>query len=117
MEAQTPTGTAATSLRARRRRTAPVVELGPLVLSTDPGTNGTNAPRDATIMATFTEPVDLIGPWFDITCASSGQHNSATFATDSGGKDHYITPNVNFVAGEQCTVTIHKDQVHDVDLD
>jgi DNA/RNA endonuclease G (NUC1) len=97
------------------RRTAPIVELGPLVLSTDPGRNGTNAPRDATITVTFTEPVDVIGPWFDITCANSGQHNSATFA--GGGKEHYITPNVNFVEGEQCTVTILKDQIHDVDLD
>ena len=100
---------------AMPRRTAPIVELGPLVLSTEPRTNGINAPRDATILVTFTEPVDVVGPWFDITCASSGQHNSSTFA--GGGKEHYITPNVNFVAGEQCIVTIFKDQVHDLDLD
>ncbi len=97
------------------RRTAPIVELGPLVLSTDPRTNGTNAPRDATIQVTFTEPVDVVGAWFDITCANTGQHNSATFA--GGGQTHYITPNVNFLAGEQCTVTIFKDQIHDQDLD
>ena len=84
-------------------------------MSTDPRTNGVNAPRDATIAVTFTEPVDVIGAWFDITCANSGQHNSATFA--GGGQNHYITPNVNFVAGEQCTVTIFKDQIHDQDLD
>lgn len=99
------------------RRTAPIVELGPLVLSTDPGSNGANAPRDATIAVTFTEPVDVIGPWFDITCATSGQHNSATFAGAGSGKEHYLTPNDNFVAGEQCSVTIFKDQVHDLDLD
>jgi hypothetical protein len=97
------------------RQTAPIVELGPMVLSTDPGTSGFNTPRDATIQVTFTEPVDVIGPWFDITCAGSGQHNDATFAGE--GKDRYITPNVNFVAGEQCTVTVFKDQVHDQDLD
>src|SRR5262249_9100899 len=97
------------------RRTAPIVELGPLVLSTDPIKNGVNAPRDATIQVTFTEPVDVVGPWFDITCATTGQHNSASFA--GSGKDHYITPNVNFLAGEVCTVTIFKDQIHDVDLD
>jgi len=97
------------------RRTAPIVELGPLVLSTDPRTNGFNAPRDATIQITFTEPVDVIGPWFDITCVSTGQHNNATLA--GGGKERYITPNFAFVPGEQCTVTIFKDQVHDLDLD
>ena len=51
------------------RQTAPIVELGPLVLATDPRPNSANAPRDATIEVTFTEPVDVIGSWFDITCA------------------------------------------------
>ena len=97
------------------RRTEPIVELGPLVLGTEPRSNGSNAPRDATILITFTEPVDVTGAWFDITCAGSGQHNSATTAID--GQDHYITPNVNFTAGEQCTVTLFKDQVTDRDLD
>ena len=98
------------------RQTAPIVELGPLVLSTDPRNNGTNAPRDASMTITFTEPVDVVDPWFDITCPS-GQHNSSTFAITNGGRTHVITPNVNFVAGEQCTVTIFKDQIHDQDLD
>jgi endonuclease G, mitochondrial len=97
------------------RRTAPIVEIGPMVLGTEPRTNGTNAPRDATIQVTFTEPVDVIGAWFDITCTTSGQHNSVTSAVD--GQDHYITPNVNFVPGEQCTVTLFKEQVRDQDLD
>ena len=100
---------------AAPRRTAPIVELGPLVLSTDPHTNGANAPRDATIQVTFTEPVDVAGSWFDIMCAVSGQHDSAT--TAGGAQDYYITPNVNFLEGEQCTVTIFKDQVTDQDLD
>ncbi len=97
------------------RQTAPIVEIGPLVLATEPRANGTNAPRDATIQVTFTELVDVFDPWVDITCASSGPHNSVTFAVS--GRDHYITPNDNFVAGEQCTVTISKDQVRDQDLD
>jgi DNA/RNA endonuclease G (NUC1) len=98
------------------RQTAPIVELGPLVLSTDPRKNGTNAPRDASINVTFTEPVNVVDQWFDISCPS-GQHNTATFATTDGGRTHVITPNLNFVAGEQCTVTIFKDQIHDVDSD
>jgi DNA/RNA endonuclease G (NUC1) len=97
------------------RRTAPIVELGPMVLGSDPRANGVNAPRDATIQITFTEPVTVIDSWFDITCATSGPHNSATSA--GGGQDYFITPNVNFVPGEQCTVTIFKDQIHDQDLD
>jgi endonuclease G len=97
------------------RQTEPIVELGPLVLGSEPRSNGSNAPRDATILITFTEPVDVTGAWFGITCAVSGQHDSATTAID--GQDFYITPNVNFVAGEQCTVTLFKDQVTDRDVD
>ncbi len=55
--------------------------------------------------------------WYDITCASTGNHNSATVRSFFGGDTHTITPNVNFLAGEQCTVTIFKDAVHDVDSD
>ncbi len=60
--------------RADRRARAAGAEYS------DPRVNGTNAPRDATIEVTFTEPVDVVGSWFDITCALSGPHNSATFA-------------------------------------
>jgi endonuclease G len=97
------------------RRTEPIVELGPNVLSTDPRRNGINAPRDASITVNFTEPVDVVGNWFNINCASTGLHNDATVA--GSGKVWVITPNVNFLAAEQCTVTIFKDQVHDSDTD
>ena len=97
------------------RRTAPIVELGPLVLTTDPRANSSTAPRDATIAVNFTEPVDVSGAWFDITCAVTGQHNSATFG--ASGQAHYITPNTGFEPGELCTVTIFKDQVSDRDPD
>jgi DNA/RNA endonuclease G (NUC1) len=97
------------------RQTAPIVELGPLVLATDPRSNGFNAPRDATIEVTFTEPVDVTGSWIDLSCAGSGPHNDATFA--GGGQTHYVTPNANFLPGEQCTVTIFKSQISDQDLD
>jgi DNA/RNA endonuclease G (NUC1) len=99
------------------RRTAPIVELGPNVLTTDPRFNGTDAARDATILVTFTETVDVDNGWFALTCASSGAHYSATFAESFGGRDQYITPNDNFTAGEQCTVTILKDRIHDQDFD
>lgn len=99
------------------RRTAPIVELGPNVLASDPRSNGTNVPRDGTVQVTFTEPVSVDTGWFSLTCAVTGPHVSATFAESSGGLDHYITPNDNFVPGEQCSVTIFKNSIHDVDLD
>jgi endonuclease G len=99
------------------RRSAPLVELGPWIAGTEPITDGFNAPYDATITVDFSEPVDVVGNWFDITCASSGQHNSATVASYNSSKGFHITPNTGFQFGEQCTVTIFHGSVHDQDLD
>src|SRR5436190_1156013 len=97
------------------RQTAPIVELGPFVLLTDPRGGATTAPRDATIQVTFTEAVDVDQDWFALNCATTGHHEDATFA--GTGRDRYITPNVNFAPGEPCTVTIFKGRIHDRDLD
>jgi DNA/RNA endonuclease G (NUC1) len=95
----------------------PNPERGPLVLRTDPVANGFNAPYDATMTVDFSEPVDVAGNWFDITCTSSGQHNSATVASYNSSNGFHITPNTGFQFGEQCTVTIFRGSVHDQDLD
>ena len=99
------------------RRTAPIVELGPWVSSTEPFTDGFNVPYDATISVDFGEAVDVDGSWFNINCTSSGAHNSATVASYNGSKGYHITPNTSFQFGEQCTVTIVHTSVHDQDLD
>ncbi|MBA3355736.1 MAG: DNA/RNA non-specific endonuclease [Pyrinomonadaceae bacterium] len=106
-----------TAAAANPRRTAPIVELGPWVASTEPTSNGTNAPKDASMTINFSEPVDVVGAWYDITCVNSGQHNDATVASAFSSEVYVITPNTNFQFGEQCTGTIFKDQVHDQDLD
>jgi endonuclease G len=98
------------------RRTTPIVELPPTTLNSDPRKNGTNTPRDASITVNFTEPVDITDGWFSISCVITGPHNSATVA--SGGANSWIIiPNVNFKPGEQCTLTVNKEFVHDSDLD
>jgi endonuclease G len=97
--------------------TAPIVEIGPSVLTTDPLPGAVTAPRDATIEVSFTEPVDVSGAWFHLVCSTTGVHDSATTATGPGARDQYITPNANFAAGETCTATVFKDQVSDQDTD
>ncbi len=99
------------------RRTAPIVELGPWVAGTEPISDGFNVPYDATVTVDFSEPVDVTGNWFDITCANTGQHNSATVASYNSSKGFHITPNTSFQFGEQCTVTVFHANVHDQDLD
>ncbi|HEX5887227.1 MAG TPA: DNA/RNA non-specific endonuclease, partial [Pyrinomonadaceae bacterium] len=99
------------------RRTAPIVELGPWVAGTDPISDGFNTPYDATVTVDFSEPVDVVGSWFDITCTVSGSHNNATVASYNSSKGYHITPNNGFQFGEQCTVTIVHSNVHDQDFD
>lgn len=97
------------------RRTTPIQEIGPAVLTVDPRNNASSAPRDASVTVTFTEAVDVSNGWYDITCATTGNHDDATVAGSTNV--WIITPNVNFVAGEQCTVTVFQNLVHDTDLD
>ncbi|MFZ2490088.1 MAG: DNA/RNA non-specific endonuclease, partial [Thermoanaerobaculia bacterium] len=97
------------------RRTTPIQEIGPSVSSTDPRNDGVNAPRDASITVSFTEPVEVSGAWYGISCASSGRHDDATVATT--GNSWIVTPNRNFEPGEQCTVTVYRLFVSDSDLD
>ncbi len=99
------------------RRTAPIVELGPWVAGTEPITNGNNVPYDATITVDFSEPVTVEDGWFSLVSTVTGQHISSTVVSYNDGKGFHITPNDSFQFGEQCTVTIIKEKVHDQDLD
>jgi len=103
------------SLAANPRRTAPIVELGPFLVGSDPAVNGINVPRDPTLVFTFTEPVTVVGHWFDLICATTGAHDSYSLAGSGPFVD--VTLNVDLLAGEVCTITIFKDQVHDQDTD
>ncbi|HEX8409475.1 MAG TPA: lamin tail domain-containing protein, partial [Thermoanaerobaculia bacterium] len=97
------------------RRTTPIEEIGPYVLNTDPRNNFNNVPRDASITVTFTETVDVTGAWFSIQCGVTGAHDDAT--TAMVGRSWIITPNVNFQAGEACTLTLVNNLITDTDLD
>jgi endonuclease G, mitochondrial len=100
------------------RRTAVISELGPWVSGTDPGTDANTIPYDATITVDFSEPVTVDPGWHNITCTVTGAHSaSVTEAHFPDLKTYAITPNVSFQFGEQCTVTITKTAVHDVDTD
>lgn len=98
------------------RRTAPIAELGPAVVNTDPGTNEPNTPVDGSVIVAFSEPVNVSTGWYDINCVSSGNHNDATVA-QGAPNSFVITPNASFAYSEQCTVTVFAAFVRDTDLD
>jgi DNA/RNA endonuclease G (NUC1) len=114
---QSRSATGSISLIVQQPPPPPIVDPRPSVAGTEPLAEGFNAPYDATVTVDFSEPVDVVGNWFSITCTNSGQHNSATVASYNGSKGFHITPNTTFQFGEQCTVTIAHGSVHDQDLD
>ncbi len=93
------------------RRTAAIAPIPPSVVNTDPPSNGANAPRDDSVIVTFTTHVDVSAGWYNINCNVTGLHNDAT-VVEGAPNTWVITPNANFQAAEQCTVTVFKDFLH-----
>ncbi len=93
------------------RRTAVIAPITPSVVNTDPPSNGANAPRDDSVIVTFTTHVDVSAGWYNINCNSTGLHNDAT-VVEGAPNSWVITPNSNFQAAEQCAVTVFKDFLH-----
>ena len=87
-------------------------DAAPSVTSTVPANNAPAVALNADVTVTFSEPVDVTGTWFDITCTGSGNHTAAV----SGGPIVFtLNPDTDFSAGETCTGTIYAAQVTDQD--
>ncbi len=87
-------------------------DLAPSVSSTNPadGASGVSASSDITV--TFSEPVNVSGAWFDLTCGTSGNHTAAV----SGGPTSFtLNPDTDFALNEVCTLTVNAAQVTDQD--
>ncbi len=87
------------------------VDVAPSVSSIVPANGATNVALDANIAVTFSEPVNVSGTWFTISCTSGSRT-----ATVTGGPITFtLNPNSDFAAGDSCTVTIIAAQVSDQD--
>ena len=92
----------------------PTPDAAPAVQTTVPSAGATEVAVDSNITVTFTEPVDVTGSWFAISCSASGPHT----AVASGGPTTFtLDPDLDFTLGEQCTVTVTAAQVTDQDTD
>jgi predicted extracellular nuclease len=91
-----------------------VADAAPQVTTTSPASGATGVSPSADLSVTFSEPVNVAGAWFTISCALSGAHT----ATASGGPTTFsLNPDVDFALGETCTTTIAGAQVSDQDVD
>jgi hypothetical protein len=88
------------------------VENAPSVVSTTPTNGATGVAREAIVSITFSEPVNVSGAWYSISCATSGNHT----ATVTGGPTTFtLDPDADYAFSESCTVTVFAGQVSDQD--
>lgn len=91
-----------------------IADEAPRVDSYWPADGATDVALDATIVITFSEPVNVGEDWFTIDCSVSGVHPAAV----SGGLISFaLTPETVFSPDESCIVTIRGDAVMDSDAD
>ena len=87
-------------------------DAAPAVSSTTPANAATNVATNTDITTTFSEPVNVTGSWFQISCSQSGAHTAAV----SGGPTTFtLNPDSDFTLGDVCTVTINHLLVSDQD--
>ena len=91
------------------------VDAAPSVTATTPVNGATDPPANTNITITFSEPVNVTGDWFQISCATSGTRNVADTVVTGGPTTFTINPNTDFAATETCTVTVFAAQVSDQD--
>ncbi|MCA1578040.1 MAG: Ig-like domain-containing protein [Acidobacteria bacterium] len=91
------------------------VDAAPTVTATTPANGAVDQSGNTNIDVTFSEPVNVTGNWFQIVCTASGTRLPAATVVTGGPTTFTINPNVDFTAGETCTVTIVATQVADQD--
>ena len=89
-------------------------DAAPTVTATTPTNGATNQTTNTDITLTFSESVSLTAAPVTISCTVSGAHN-AYIVSASPNTVFTINPNVDFAAGETCTVTVLANQVSDTD--
>jgi methionine-rich copper-binding protein CopC len=88
-------------------------DAAPSVTSTTPTNGATNQTTNTDISLTFSESVSLGATPVTISCTTSGAH---TFVVSASPNTTFtVNPNVDFAAGETCTVTVLAAQVTDTD--
>jgi len=85
----------------------------PRVINTYPINGASDVPVNADLSVTFSEPVNVSGAWYALTCSISGSLSGLV----SGGPTTFtINPASDFASGESCSLTIFAANVTDQDL-
>ncbi len=87
-------------------------DTAPVVASTVPANAATGVAVDASVTVNFSEPVNVSGSWYTLSCSSSGMK---TAITSGGASNLTLDPVDDFMAGETCTLTVVGANVTDQD--
>jgi methionine-rich copper-binding protein CopC len=88
------------------------VDEKPAVTATAPVNGASDQLTTTDLSITFSEPVNVTGAWFAISCTTSGAH---TAVVTGGPTTFTLNPDADFAAGETCTITIVAARVRDQD--
>ena len=87
-------------------------EFAPSIASISPADGASGVPLDSDITITFSEPVNVTGDWFAISCTSSLNHPAVV----TGGPTTFtLNPSADFASLETCSVVVVGAQVTDQD--
>ncbi|HSB39036.1 MAG TPA: Ig-like domain-containing protein, partial [Gaiellaceae bacterium] len=87
-------------------------DLAPGVVSTSPADGAAGVGLATNVSIAFSEPVNVTGSWFSISCGTSGSH---TATVSRGPTTFTLDPDTDLAAGESCTVTVTAADVTDQD--
>jgi methionine-rich copper-binding protein CopC len=90
------------------------IDLAPSVSSTTPINNATGVAANTNVTVVFSEPVNVTTNTFTIECPAGSSAN-AYGISGNGTATIVLDPTANLPVGAQCTVTVNKDEVSDVD--
>lgn len=82
------------------------VDIPPYLADSFPRNGDDDFPANASLILTFSEPVDVDGVWFEIQCDASGYYNPSHTTVSGGPTVYYLTPDTPFEADDDCELTL-----------
>lgn len=88
-------------------------DIAPFLADSLPADGATDFPTNASLILTFSEPVDVSGTWFEIQCNASGYYNPANTTVSGGPGVYYLTPNTPLLPDDDCELTLDTQLIVD----
>ena len=85
-------------------------DAAPTVLNIVPANAASNVAVNANVTVTFSEPVNVSGAWYTLSCSATGVK---TALVSGGASSFTLNPDADFAPGETCSVVVQATGVSD----